>query len=103
MEGWHRDINDCRDMRSKRNEEMRFARSKEGKKRGVKEAGGKKERKVCSVVDTAVCVLSSRDCDLCESHGEDRREDGGKAQAVFHETFKPILMRNLPLHVSVLH
>lgn len=42
-EGWHGDKNDCRDMRSERNKEMRFARSKEGKKRGVKEVGGRRE------------------------------------------------------------
>lgn len=65
---------------------------------------------MCNVLDTAVCVcvfeacvFSSRDCDLCESDGEERREEErGEAQAIFHETFKPILMRNLPLHVSVL-
>lgn len=48
-----------------------------------------------------VCVFSGRDCDLYESAGEKkggRREaGGGEASPVFHETFKPTLMRTLPL------
>lgn len=32
-----------------------------------------------------------------------REEERGETQAVFLDTFKPILMRKLTLHVSLLH
>lgn len=37
-----------------------------------------------------------------EGNGEDGRKNEWQAQAIFQEAFKCILMRNLPLHVSVL-
>lgn len=41
---------------------------------GVEEVEGRREgRRVCSVVDTAVCVFSGRHCDLLESGREGRR------------------------------
>ena len=73
---------------------MRLAGSKEEKKG---------EGRKCVQCGRHSCVFEACmfSCSyLCEL--ERREEGGGEVQAIFHKTLKPILMRNLPLGVSML-
>lgn len=84
-------------------------KERRGGDEGSRRRKGKEEedgRRVQCGGHSCECVFGERLCSLRVGWGEERREGGGggggEAQAVFHETFKPILMRNPPLHVSLL-